>query len=122
MSLVQLQVELPEGMSLASLRELLQMNGVTVRGCSRDACPEPAWQPNPLSLRLTEAERAVLRAFTFCDTNEELAAALHVGVETVRTHVKSLYRKLRVKSRAFAVGRALRLGLLSLPELVPASE
>src|SRR5437868_5429503 len=116
---VQLQVELPEGMPLASLSELLAMNGIALRGFSRNGGGEPAWQPDPASLSVTEAERAVLRAFTYCDTNEEIAAALHIGAETVRTHAKSLYRKLKVKSRAFAVGRALRLGLLSLQDLVP---
>ena len=32
-------------------------------------------------------------------SNAEIAAALHVGVETVRTHVRNIYRKLGVRSR-----------------------
>lgn len=116
---MQLQVELPEGMPVASLRELLAMHGIALRAFHRNGAAERAWQPDPGSLNLTEAERAVLRSFTYCDTNEQIAAALHIGVETVRTHAKSVYRKLKVKSRAFAVGRAMRLGLLTLEDLVP---
>ena len=32
-------------------------------------------------------------------SNAEIAASLHVGVETVRTHARNIYRKLGVSSR-----------------------
>jgi DNA-binding NarL/FixJ family response regulator len=32
-------------------------------------------------------------------SNGEIAAQLHIGVETVRTHARSIYRKLGVRSR-----------------------
>ena len=32
-------------------------------------------------------------------SNAEIAAALHVGVETVRTHARNIYRKLGVSTR-----------------------
>jgi DNA-binding CsgD family transcriptional regulator len=40
------------------------------------------------------------------------AAALGISLDTVRAHVRSIYRKLQVHSVAQAVGRALRDGLV----------
>src|SRR5437764_12630155 len=69
------------------------------------------------SLRLTPAEREVLKAFACCDTSREIAEQLVVTRETVKWHTRSLFRKLGVRSRAHAVGRALRCGLLTPEEL-----
>lgn len=119
MATARLIVELPGGLELDQLLELLRMHDVTVRSCTVGAVEETEERPRPACVTLTESERAVLRAFTYCNRNEEIAAALHVSPETVRWHAKSLYRKLRVNSRAFAVGRALRLGLLTPEDLAP---
>jgi LuxR family transcriptional regulator, maltose regulon positive regulatory protein len=43
----------------------------------------------------------------------EIAAELFVSRNTIRTHVRSVYAKLGVHSRADAVTRARALGLLS---------
>ncbi len=48
---------------------------------------------------LTAREAEVLRHLQRGDANAEIAAALHVGVETVRTHRRNVYRKLGVRSR-----------------------
>jgi len=42
-------------------------------------------------------------------TTDEVAARLVLSIETVRTHVKSVYRKLGVRSRDAAVHAAARL-------------
>ena len=47
-------------------------------------------------------------------TNGEIAARLVVGVETVRTHVAAVLRKLRVRDRTQAVVTAYGTGLLQL--------
>jgi hypothetical protein len=44
--------------------------------------------------------------------NQAIAKALFVSVETVRTHVKSILRKLHARDRAHAVAVAFRLGVL----------
>jgi len=44
-------------------------------------------------------------------SNRAIAAKLVVGEETVKSHVRSIYRKLEVTDRAAAVARALREGL-----------
>lgn len=43
----------------------------------------------------------------------EIAAELFVSLNTIRTHLRNLYSKLGVHSRADAVKRARELGLLS---------
>jgi LuxR family maltose regulon positive regulatory protein len=63
-------------------------------------------------VRLTGSERAVLRFLPSHMTNEEIAAALFLSVNTVKTHLRSAYRKLGVRSRREAVAQGRRLGLL----------
>ena len=48
---------------------------------------------------LTPREAAVLDLLQGGRSNGEIAAELHVGVETVRTHARNIYRKLGVRSR-----------------------
>jgi LuxR family transcriptional regulator, maltose regulon positive regulatory protein len=60
---------------------------------------------------LTERETSVLCHLPTLMSNHEIADVMHVSVNTVKTHLKSLYRKLGVASRREAVlrGRALEL-------------
>ena len=48
---------------------------------------------------LTPREAEVLELLQLGTPNAEIAARLHVGVETVRTHARNIYRKLGVGSR-----------------------
>jgi DNA-binding NarL/FixJ family response regulator len=48
---------------------------------------------------LTPRETDVLELLQAGRSNAEIAAALHVSVETVRTHARRIYRKLGVKTR-----------------------
>jgi FixJ family two-component response regulator len=50
-------------------------------------------------------------------SNRDIAAALDIGDETVKTHVANLLAKLGVENRAQATVEALRRGLVSLDEL-----
>lgn len=61
---------------------------------------------------LTPRELEVLRELPSLMTAEELAMAQTVSVNTIRTHMRSLYRKLGVRTRRDAVRRARELGLL----------
>jgi LuxR family maltose regulon positive regulatory protein len=55
---------------------------------------------------LTDREMAVLRLLPTRMSNKEIAAELFISVNTVKSHVKAIYRKLDVKSRNEAVTRA----------------
>jgi DNA-binding NarL/FixJ family response regulator len=48
---------------------------------------------------LTARESEVLELLQDGRTNSEIAGALSIGIETVRTHARSIYRKLGVPSR-----------------------
>ncbi len=61
---------------------------------------------------LTPAERRVLELLPTHLTDELIARRLVVSTNTVKTHLRALYRKLEARSRAEAVERARRLGLL----------
>ncbi|XVQ11538.1 LuxR C-terminal-related transcriptional regulator [Spirillospora sp. CA-255316] len=63
--------------------------------------------------RLTSREFDVLRRLAWMMTTEEIAADLCLTVNTVKTHLKSIYRKLGVTRRAEAVRRARHLSLLT---------
>ena len=61
---------------------------------------------------LSEKERVVLRYLPTMMPNREIAAELFVSVNTVKTHLKSIYRKLHTSSRRETVERARELRLI----------
>jgi LuxR family maltose regulon positive regulatory protein len=61
---------------------------------------------------LTERERAVLRHLQTMMSNAEIATEMLVSVNTVKTHLKAIYRKLGVDRRRDAVLCGRRAGLL----------
>lgn len=61
---------------------------------------------------LTARETEVLRIIGRGLTIPEAAEALGIGAQTVSTHVKNIYRKLNIASRAEAAIEAARRGLL----------
>jgi len=72
----------------------------------------PGPEPEPLTEALTDRELTVLWALPTLQTNVEIAESLFVSVNTVKVHLKSLYRKLDVGNRREAVRRSRVLGLL----------
>ena len=65
---------------------------------------------NPLSKR----ERQILHELALGSHTEEMAATLHLSVHTIRSHVKTLLRKLGARTRAHAVAIAYSHGALEL--------
>ena len=61
---------------------------------------------------LSPREQAVLRYLPTMMSNTEIAGELFVSGNTVKTHLKSIYRKLGVTRRRDAVERARALELL----------
>lgn len=57
----------------------------------------------PVGAPLSAREREVLGRVAGWETNEEVAAALGLTAETVKTHLRHIYRKLDVPHRRAAV-------------------
>ncbi|HTN99530.1 MAG TPA: LuxR C-terminal-related transcriptional regulator [Microthrixaceae bacterium] len=62
--------------------------------------------------RLTDREMAVLRFLPTRLDNTEIATALGMSVNTLKTHLKHIFRKLDVRNRRASIDTAERLGLL----------
>ena len=58
--------------------------------------------------RLSRREREVLELFAHGQTGAEIAEALYVSPETVRTHTRNALRKLSARTRAHAVAMVVR--------------
>jgi LuxR family maltose regulon positive regulatory protein len=61
---------------------------------------------------LTDRELSVLQLLSGELSQREIAGTLFVSLNTVKSHVKSIYRKLRVDSRDEAVSRARELDVI----------
>lgn len=66
---------------------------------------EPA--PDPAG-ELTVREKQVLLCVTEGKTNKEISSALFISLETVKSHTKSIFRKLGVKNRVEAARTAMQ--------------
>lgn len=62
---------------------------------------------SPSRFELTPREQDVLRAFVRGLSYQQVAGELGVSIDTVRSHVRALYKKLQVHSVAAAVARAI---------------
>ncbi len=79
----------------------------------RAAAQRPGAGPAPLIVeRLSEREREVLRHVSAMLSTAEIATEMYISVNTVKTHLKSIYRKLAATHRGEAVRRARQLELL----------
>ena len=90
------------------------------------SCPDPgiltwrlsAWGPSPRAGtnsgdgQLTQGERRVLQLLTSDLSERDIGRALYVSHNTVHSHIRSIYRKLGVSSRAHALQRTRDLRLL----------
>lgn len=61
---------------------------------------------------LSDREKAILRYLPTMMSNVEIAAELYLSINTVKTHLRHVYRKLGVSRRRDAVERARQLSLL----------
>jgi LuxR family maltose regulon positive regulatory protein len=69
----------------------------------------------PPEAALTRTELAVLQLLPTDLTAREIAARRFVSLNTMRAHIRAIYRKLGVSSRRDAVAKADALGLLDPP-------
>src|SRR2546423_91547 len=79
--------------------------------------PEPGTDRTQLPARGTEVTRAELRVLESIAeglTDKEIAAREQLSEFTVKSHVRSLFRKLPARNRPHAVATAVRSGVLAL--------
>ncbi|WP_240934606.1 LuxR C-terminal-related transcriptional regulator [Cellulomonas sp. IC4_254] len=68
--------------------------------------------PRASAWDLTPRERDVLACLRSSLTSEEIAGSLFLSINTVKTHMRAIYRKLGVDGRRAAVRTAVQRGLL----------
>ncbi|MFD6565240.1 LuxR C-terminal-related transcriptional regulator [Micromonospora profundi] len=83
-----------------------------VRQVEQSAAPPSAESAGSLDEPLTERELTILRYLQSILSNVEIAAELSLSVNTVKTHVRNIYRKLGATRRREAVRRARELRLI----------
>ena len=64
-------------------------------------------------LGLTAREREILALIAQGYSNVEIASEIHLGINTIKTHIRGAYRKINATNRAEAVAWAIRHGLPS---------
>jgi DNA-binding NarL/FixJ family response regulator len=70
------------------------------------------YRDNGRNSRLTSRETEILRLVADGRPDGDIAQSLHLSESTVKTHLRSVYSKLDVPSRAAAVAVALRNGII----------
>ena len=68
---------------------------------------------DPKDHRLSPRELDVLRALVDGLSNKMIAAELHISFETVRSHMKCIYQKMKVNNNTAAVAKAIHSGLVT---------
>ncbi|GAA1853680.1 response regulator transcription factor [Myceligenerans crystallogenes] len=106
--------ELVAGIRTLAAGDALLSPSVTRRLFRLHARRRPAGEDVPLTGR----EADVLRALAAGRTTSEIAAAMFISTETVRTHVKHLLAKIGARDRTQAVVWAYRSGFMDRAEPV----
>jgi LuxR family maltose regulon positive regulatory protein len=112
------RVFLDEGKPMARLLYQAAEQGIAPGFAGRLLAAFPAGEPmqreqvemvDPLS----EREMEVMQLIASGASNAEIAQELYITVGTVKNHVKNIYSKLNVHSRAQAIARSRELGLIA---------
>ena len=119
------QLRLPFAMERTWLRLVLRREPALARAYQQLLGPgltspalAPASRAAPAQLapvivqQLSEREHDVLRSLSGMLTTAEVASELHISANTVKSHLKSIYRKLEAPHGREAVRRARQLGLI----------
>lgn len=75
----------------------------------------PAFERNDAAIRalgLTERELTMLERLAAGDANKEIARALDISPNTVKTHIANLFQKLEVQRRTQAIQKARELRVI----------
>ncbi len=93
-------------MSASIARKVVRLLGqLKDQGSSPD--PQELSEPSVVEKLLTSREYEILILLSKGDRYKDIAAKLHVTVDTVKTHIRHIYEKLHVRNKAEAVARLL---------------
>jgi DNA-binding NarL/FixJ family response regulator len=67
--------------------------------------------PRPLAEPLTERETQIVRMVVEGMSNKAIASRLGLGEGTIKSHLRNIYRKLQVRTRAEAAAHAVQLDI-----------
>jgi len=90
---------------------IVALHGGAAAPVSDDAEPEQTWPGQALGLSEREAE--MLTFITRGLSNEEIARRAYLSINTVKTYIRTAYRKIGVSNRAQAVAWGFRHGFTS---------
>jgi LuxR family maltose regulon positive regulatory protein len=111
-----LQQVAARGVALDYVRRLLAALGDEMTGDGSSVGLAVVSRVGPATLGplepLSERELQVLRLLPSTLSSSEMAEQLYLSPNTVRTHIRNIYRKLDAHARAEAIQRAHELGLL----------
>jgi len=94
-------------------RDALEPGAASLAAVAAPRRPAAEVQPPPLIIEpLSERELEVLVHLSRMLSTAEIAAELYLSVNTVKTHLRSIYRKLSATHRGEAVRRARQLQLI----------
>ena len=65
-------------------------------------------------LRITDREKEVLRLLSRGVSNEEISKNLYITSATVKAHLTSIFKKLKVSNRSQAIVAAIKLEIISI--------
>jgi DNA-binding NarL/FixJ family response regulator len=71
--------------------------------------PRPQPEGEPAGEELTAREKEILKYLVQGLTNKEIAATTYLATDTIKTHLRNIYRKLGVKNRSQAISATLKL-------------
>ena len=70
-------------------------------------------------VELTPREQEILRHLVRGLTNKEISSATNLAVDTVKTHLRHIFRKLGVKNRSQAISEAIKLSKQPSQNIIP---
>lgn len=105
--------ETPPARLLEGIRELHDGGAPMSPGIARKVVLtfQKAVPPNN-EMQLSQRQLEILRMLAEGHSYKSCAAALDVGLDTIRSHVRKIYERLHVNSRSEAVWKALQGGIL----------
>lgn len=109
--LAQLRVIVSGGAPLTAFvaRTVLDLlRAIGTGGAGNAASPQPQSFSSPTRFDLTDREQEVLQCLVRGQSYKQSGEQLGISIDTVRTHIRGIYKKLQVHTVAEAVARAIR--------------